>query len=634
MKNLLDKKFGRYHITSQLGRGGMAVVYKAFDMRLAREVALKVIRTDAVPPEQYNQLMRRFDREAKAQAHFSHVNIVPVYDYGQINGSPYIVMEFIQGGTLKEKLGRPIPYRQALRWVEPIAEALSYAHQMGVVHRDIKPGNILFRPDGRPVLTDFGIAKILETEDTSLTSTGIGMGTPGYMAPEQWHGRSGEASDQYALGVVLYELLTGRKPYNADTPVAIALKQMNEPLPVLRQMVLGIPVSVEGVLFKALSINPGDRYENMGAFHHSLVSLINHPESGDLTAQTTFTKHGVTQHPPQIERGGKAMGADWPHNPPITNVPQNAGQNDPQKRQMIPGWIFGAGLGALLLVLLVVLTLSAISRDNKPDLGAQLQTAAQAGLAEENKVLSVEITPAEGLIEESAFVAQEPNEKMEDPELIPTITKPNVSEPTNTLRPTATSSKYITPTPRIYTSLQGCAKSQLRVGDSAFISYDGGKNHLRSAPDTAPADNIIGDIFPGEVVIIVGGPVCNYGWPLWEVETTRQERGWTPETNGKEFWLLPLATRNICEGALPTRLIAGHKAKVNEEPPDANLLRPSPSRFEEKIGRIPPGKWMLVLEGPVCGEGTHWWKVEDLATGTVGWTMEGSPDLYYLSPKP
>jgi len=174
--------------------------------------------------------MKRFDREAKAQAKFSHPNIVPVYDYGETDGVPYLVMEYLPGDTLKQKMDEPIDWRQAVRWLMPVADALGYAHAHGVIHRDVKPANILFDNKGDPVLMDFGIAKVLETDEATLTGTGFGVGTPEYMAPEQWQGKPSESSDQYALGVVLYEMLTGQKPYSADTPAALAILQATEPL--------------------------------------------------------------------------------------------------------------------------------------------------------------------------------------------------------------------------------------------------------------------------------------------------------------------------------------------------------------------------------------------------------------------
>jgi hypothetical protein len=201
-------------------------------------------------------------------------------------------------------------------------------------------------------------------------------------------------------------------------------------------------------------------------------------------------------------------------------------------------------------------------------------------------------------------------------------------------QPTQTSSAYVTPTPVLYTPLSGCAASHLHVGDSAFISYEGRKNMYRKNSDVSSDTNVIGNIQPGEVIQIIGGPQCSYGWLMWEVRTTWGDTGWTPETDGKEFWILPLTTHEVCNGALPARLTIGDRAKVTEYPPLANLLREGPSRFDDDFDRIQPGHWMLVLEGPVCGEKTNWWKVQSEDTGNIGWTMEGDLENYYLAPEP
>ena len=189
MADLVGQDIGRYHVVEQLGQGGMAMVYKAYDTRLERDVAIKVIRTGAVSPDMLPELLKRFEREAKSLAKMKHRDIVNIYDYGEHEGAPYLVMEYLQGGTLKELTGRPIPYYDAARLLLPIARALDYAHKRGVLHRDVKPANILITEDGDPLLSDFGIAKMLESgQETQLTGTGVGIGTPEYMAPEQWTG--------------------------------------------------------------------------------------------------------------------------------------------------------------------------------------------------------------------------------------------------------------------------------------------------------------------------------------------------------------------------------------------------------------------------------------------------------------
>lgn len=280
MSNLIGQSLGRYHILEQLGEGGMATVYKAYDTRLECEVAIKVIRADKLSNEKVGKSFKRFEREAKTLARLSHPNIVKVTDYGEFKGNPYLVMEYVPGGTLKRKLGKPIPWREAARMLVPIAHALEYAHQNHIIHRDIKPGNILIAEIGRPMLSDFGIAKILDIEETGeLTASGVGVGTPEYMAPEQFQGRVDTRSDIYALGVVFYEMLTGRRPYQADTPAAVIIKQATEPLPSPCQFVTGLPEGVEQALLKVLSKDPNNRYQSMGEFAANLEKIA----AGDVS---------------------------------------------------------------------------------------------------------------------------------------------------------------------------------------------------------------------------------------------------------------------------------------------------------------------------------------------------------------
>ncbi|MBS4016456.1 MAG: serine/threonine protein kinase [Candidatus Latescibacteria bacterium] len=277
MSNLTGQSIGRYHILEQLGEGGMATVYKAFDTRLERDVAVKVIRTERLTIETMGKTLKRFEREAKALAKLTHPNIVSIADYGEHDGKPYLVMPHLPGGTLKQLLsGKQMHWQDAIRLLLPIARALHYAHQQSIIHRDVKPSNILITQSGDPMLTDFGIAKILlDTEDTfDLTGTGIGIGTPEYMSPEQFQGKNVDArTDIYALGVVLYEMVTGRKPYQADTPAAVLIKQATDPLPNPKNFVANLPDMVERVLIKTLSKQAGDRYQDMHQFAQALESL-------------------------------------------------------------------------------------------------------------------------------------------------------------------------------------------------------------------------------------------------------------------------------------------------------------------------------------------------------------------------
>src|SRR5512136_338875 len=281
MSTLTGQSIGRYHILEQLGEGGMATVYKAYDTRLETDVAVKVIRTENLPQSGLETALRRFEREAKALAKLTHPNIVPIIDYGEYENSPYLVMKFLPGGTLKQILkGQPVPWQSAASLLIPVARALDYAHRQGMIHRDVKPSNILITADGAPMLTDFGIAKIIDQDITmDLTGTSATVGTPEYMAPEQVVSKTVDRrADIYALGIVFYEMLTGRRPFEADTPMAVLFKHASEALPRPRQFVPGLPEPVEKVLFKALAKKPEDRYQSMEEFAAALDSLLSSPQ--------------------------------------------------------------------------------------------------------------------------------------------------------------------------------------------------------------------------------------------------------------------------------------------------------------------------------------------------------------------
>ncbi len=274
--DLIGKTLGRYRILERLGEGGMAIVYKAHDTRLDREIAVKVIRMEEFPSKHQERLLERFKQEARVSASLSHPNIVKVLDYGEEDSSPFLAMELVTGSTLKKRLGKPIPWQEAARLLAPIARALEYAHKQAgtIIHRDVKPSNILLTAGGIPMLSDFGIAKVLENEETfELTTTGAGIGTPEYMAPEQAGKGFDHRVDIYALGTVFYEMVTGRKPFEADTPTAVMIKKNTESPPLPTRFVSNLPVPVEWILLRALARNPHDRYRNMDEFALALESL-------------------------------------------------------------------------------------------------------------------------------------------------------------------------------------------------------------------------------------------------------------------------------------------------------------------------------------------------------------------------
>ena len=375
---LIGKSIDQYHILEQLGQGGMATVYRAYDTRLERDVAIKIIRTDEIPPSQLEMLLKRFEREVKSQARFSHPNIVPVFDFGEYEGMPYLVMEYLQVGTLRDKMHGTLPLGTAVAVLAPIASALAYAHGLGVIHRDVKPSNILFNQQRRPMLTDFGIAKLLESNQSTLTGTGLGVGTPEYMAPEQWKGTSVPQTDIYALGVVLYEMLTGVRPYTAETPLAVALKQMSEPIRRPSDVVADIPEEVELVLFKALAKQPENRYENMTAMMQAMQKLaqgvhrekVQFPASipvssqkedatselireEETSASDLFEMVDEMPHVPET-RIKPAMQSVLPARPVVApqSVVKPVSKSKLEKGEF--GWWIWAGLGGVALLVLVI----------------------------------------------------------------------------------------------------------------------------------------------------------------------------------------------------------------------------------------------------------------------------------------
>ncbi|MCL4422992.1 MAG: Stk1 family PASTA domain-containing Ser/Thr kinase [Actinobacteria bacterium] len=260
---------GRYELSHHIARGGMAEVYRANDRLLGRPVALKILFPELSVDRSF---VERFRREAQAAANLSHPHIVPVFDWGEDQGTYFIVMEFVDGDPLSAILrssGTLQPERAA-DIAADVADALAYAHRHGVVHRDVKPGNILITDDGEVKVTDFGIARAVNTEE-SLTQTGAVMGTATYFSPEQAQGYGVDGrSDIYSLGVVLYEMVTGRPPFTGDTPVAVASKHVRDQLVPPRQLNPGVPPDMEAVIMKAMAKSPELRYQTADAMRTDL----------------------------------------------------------------------------------------------------------------------------------------------------------------------------------------------------------------------------------------------------------------------------------------------------------------------------------------------------------------------------
>jgi tetratricopeptide (TPR) repeat protein len=260
---------GPYQIVEQLGSGGMATVFKAYHANLDRYVAMKVLHPAF---KQDPNFLARFQREARIVANLQHPAIVPVYDFNEHQGQPYLVMRFIDGETLKARLGRgELLLPEVIRVLRPVGEALQYAHGQGVLHRDVKPSNILLTADGGVFLADFGLARIAQAGESTLSQDAL-VGTPQYISPEQARGEPqlDVRTDVYSLGVVMYELLIGRVPYQADTPYAVIHDHIYAPLPLPRSIKPTFPETLERILLKALAKERDDRYASVAALMSAL----------------------------------------------------------------------------------------------------------------------------------------------------------------------------------------------------------------------------------------------------------------------------------------------------------------------------------------------------------------------------
>ena len=284
---------GRYEVVKELGQGGMAIVYLARDPLIKRQVAIKVL------PRQFTfepQFRARFQREVEVIATLEHAAIVPVYDFGEHEDQPFIVMRYISGGSLSDRLGNgPLPVSEVAVLFQRIGSALDYAHRQGIIHRDIKPGNILFDAQGEASLSDFGIARMTETTE-GFTGTGGVVGTPAYMSPEQALGEKkvDGRCDVYSLGVVLFEALSGELPFSADTPMGVAIAHINQPVPSLLERQPDLPPRFEWIIRKALDKDPSKRFQTAGELAQAINDVGIRPIDG-----TMIEPAGGTMHEPQ-----------------------------------------------------------------------------------------------------------------------------------------------------------------------------------------------------------------------------------------------------------------------------------------------------------------------------------------------
>jgi TonB family protein len=370
-----QKMIGNYEIVGELGRGGMGVVYKAIQPSLNREVALKVL-----PPyfAKDKELVERFFREARAAANLKHPKIVTVYEFGEDEETFYFAMELLEGESLEDLIKKKGAFSlsEAVDIISQVADALGYAHKRQIVHRDIKPGNIIINDRGDAVLTDFGIAKA--AYDSKLTQTGTSVGSPEFMSPEQVQGTEVDfRSDLYSLGILLYKLMTGTAPYKGETGISIAFKHVNEPVPSLKSILPQTPDWLEAVIRRLLAKDPAGRYQSAKELQHALREKKAPAQAEDTPAAAVPAVSSRPSAPvrPQEKRPEPAARAEKPpklpsEGPGILARIRSLFLNIPESRRRLV-LVVGAAACLMAIVLIVVLIQSGGNKSSSRPGGGQ-----------------------------------------------------------------------------------------------------------------------------------------------------------------------------------------------------------------------------------------------------------------------
>jgi serine/threonine protein kinase len=691
MDSLIGQQLGQYEILSRIGAGGMATVYRARQKSVDRDVAIKVIRSDLMEEADFAE---RFQREARTIASLSHLHILKVFDYGQEHGLVYLVMELLEGGSLSRyvRSGGPLSMYKASKMLDQIASALDYAHQRGIIHRDLKPDNVLLDKAENAFLTDFGIAKLIN-ETTNLTRTGMVMGTPAYMAPELWSGQSADTrADIYALGVIMFEMLTAKSPFLGDTPFRSMHMHIYEPPPSVLSINPSLPSGLDTVLGIALAKDREARYSSAGLFAESFRALMT---TGMIPPQVSIPRGGTMTNPAAARSG------TWPprtlpesNSSILMTIPDmqrkaktqlSAGELEGQQMQRrTSGRLVLGAVIALLLVGLGILGAAVLSNQQNLEAQGATQTIGSGQTA----TTAANITATQAMI---ALLALTPSSTstpsstatldgtalalLITPSATSTSTPTNSPVPsaTNTASATASHTPSATPTLTVTPSLtapptvgvetlaaQTLAPIQSATALAIQIEQTVNAAIARSnatasaiAVATRAVESTIQAAQTAARATVDAQGTQNANLTATRDAIKARERlqtaaailtataraptktpTWTPTA---VLTVAVASTPVTCEGFMQSRLTVGQYARIT--PGDPNRLREEPGG--RVLTTIPGTEVILVLDGPVCGfasdgEGIAWWNVRwtNAKTGQTytGWTAEGKGSMYWIDP--
>jgi len=637
MADLTGQQLGPYTLGALIGKGGMASVYRAHQQSMGRDVAIKIMAADLTENDEF---VARFEREARVIARLQHPHILPVIDFGRSDKLVYLVMRLIEGGTLSARMRQtPLTLQQVNQLLSQIGSALEYAHLHGVIHRDLKPNNVLLDELDNSYLTDFGIAKMLagSTSQSNLTNTGAVMGTPAYMAPEQWRSEPVDArTDIYALGIILYEMLIGALPFQAETPFGMMYKHFDSMPPQPRLINPSLPPPVEHILLTALAKNPADRYSSARQMAEEFSHAVQTMPPDTLAAKLPRAT------PDQVARATPAAGSKPSILPPTRVAPPPPAYPMP----VTPPWGMAAprpksnngllyGVGAALAVLVIgVIAVLLVMQNRGDDDGDQNQVgtaqATSISLAELQGTHTADAAlgqaTAESTVEATAEVEVLFTATPRAPQV--TRTQPGLGGLKITPRPTVTPSDPAAPPwPPIPTPAppQTTAPTLTSIPTNTAIpsstpNLEETMNAMLAQRLTQTAEQWTDTPTPNiEATVQAALTGTASAWTKTPLPTIRPS-----DTR------VPTQTRASC--TMRTQMRVNYGGRTTLYPDSPTHVRTSPGLRKASVLSIEPGQAFWVFGGPECVDDVWWYEVEGYSsTGRwSGWIGEGQNGTYWI----